>query len=232
MSTTVGIGVSAFPRDAALVRPPPEFAHLVQPALAGLLAHALGIAEEGFVDRLHACEGEDIALQSPHAMRAEEPAIDHRRHAHCDHDAGRAAGEQLFREAVFLIGEGCPRPEDLFEKGLQKRRHGPEPEREDEHDMFGGGERRGRGREAVRQRAMLELLLGPHERDLHPREAEHLRVMAGGPGALGIGRRERMAEAAIRRVGMAVDDEDPLRHGLSLLLSEAGRPCAPTGRAP
>ena len=129
-------------------------------------------------------------------------------------DARRLPREQFLRHpAGFLIFEGKARPQKLFEKSFQQRRHRSQPERIDDHQMIGPGHHLLRARDRLRRPALLKLFFGPQERELERRHLDPHHVMSAVLGSLRILIGERMAEMPRRRVGMALNDGDVPGHG-------------------
>ena len=115
--------------------------------------------------------------------------------------------EQTLAEAALPgARESRPRPHHLLQEGLEQRRHGAEPEREDEDEVLGPGNRLGRLPQGFGKRAVLELPAAAEQRKVQPGDVETAHRVPGRLGAAGIGIGQRPAEA--RRVGIWVADDD------------------------
>ncbi len=146
-------------------------------------------------------------------MGEKHPPVDESRHPHRNDDARGFSGEQLLRHpAGRPIFERETRAQRLLEKSFEQRRHRPEPEGIDDHQMVGpcngilslfNGTRRG---------ALLKVLPGSQERKIELRHFNPLHLMPAVFAALGIFIGQCVAEVPGLRIGMPLNDGDAFRH--------------------
>jgi len=185
-----------------------ERAQLVEPARSRGVVERLDRSDQRLFDRRDADEAEDVALQRLDAVRAEVVAVHQRRHAHRHHQARRAPLQQLGLERVLGVArEREARPGHLLEKALQQRRHAAEPQRKEEHEVIRPLDRLLRRCQRAGHRLVRPGLLAAQQREVELRDVDLAHRVAGNARRAAVGVRERMAEVATGRIGVALDQQ-------------------------
>ncbi len=187
---------------------------LAEPCVSLFLAHGFHAADQSLIHRREADETEDVAFQRLDAVGPVEVPVDHRRHAHGDHDPRRAAGQPLPAEGVALhVLEGEAGAQHLLQKSLHQRRHVAKPEREAQYQVLAPGDGRLCVCQRVGQRVRFPCLLAAQQRNVEGGELDHAHLVALGLCPLAIVIGQRMAEVWFAGVRVALQDQDSMAHG-------------------
>ena len=147
-------------------------AHVFKPACAFLVV-GKGESIKVLTDWPHPGEAQHTALETAHSVCAEIPTVEQRWHPHRDDNPRRAANEQSRRKmggvsapgGILGVCHGEPGTENVFEKALQERGHGSVPERKYEDPMLRPPHVVLRRYQNRWDRAFLEILLRPQQRE-------------------------------------------------------------------